>query len=56
MSDLRQFFNHISANVKQMKEKQQSTNIIQRKYGKIHINLIYRKNIKIQTYTKIPLK
>lgn len=36
MSDLKQFFDNISANVKQMKEmkdKQQSTYNIQRKYG-----------------------
>lgn len=34
MSDLKQFFDNISANVKQMKEKQPSKYNIQRKYGK----------------------
>jgi len=34
MSDLQQFFDNISANVKQMKENKQSKYNIQRKYGK----------------------
>lgn len=49
MSDLRQFFDNISANVKQMKEKPEPMyNIqnIQRKYGKKNfIYLIYNKNV-----------
>lgn len=40
MTDLKQFFDHISANVKQMKDKQHSKYNIQRKYGKNDVYLI----------------
>lgn len=40
MTDLKQFFDHISANVKQMKDKQYSKYNIQRKYGKKDFYLI----------------
>lgn len=41
MSDLKQFFDNISANVKQMKEKQPSKYNIQRKYGKTLFTQLY---------------
>lgn len=37
MSDLKQFFDNLSSNVKQMKENQQSKYNIQRKYGKKYL-------------------
>lgn len=54
MSDLRQFFDNISANVKQMNEKPEPIyNIqnIQRKYGKKKLTyLIYNKLLSIQPF------